>query len=99
MVLARVQDLYFKTQASGRQLETYRTAVLPQARQSLQASMIAYQNGKTDFLMLIDAYRTLVDLSLESLFVRKEFEEAVAQLEQTVGMTDIASLEMKGNRQ
>lgn len=97
MVLARVQDLFYKIQSSRRQLETYRVGVLPQARLSLQASMIAYQNGKTDFLMLIDAYRTLVDLSMESLMLRMEFEQGIAQLEQAVGLTDIASLEMKGN--
>jgi hypothetical protein len=43
--------------------------------------------------MLIDAYRTLVDLSMEALMVRMRFEQAVAGLEREVGVKDIVSLE------
>ena len=96
-VLADARDLYFKIQSAKRQAESYRTVVLPQARQSLQASMIAYQNGKTDFLMLIDAYRTLVELEMESLMVRTEFEKNVAELERAVGVPDIAGLKEERN--
>jgi outer membrane protein TolC len=66
--------------------------ILPQAQQSLKASITAYQNGRTDFLMLFDAYRTLVELSMESLMVRMQFEQAVAELERQVGVPDIVSM-------
>lgn len=88
MVLSNVKDLYFKAQSARRQLDSYRTVILPQARQSLQASMTAYQNGRTDFLMLVDAYRTLVELSMESIMVRMQFEQAVSELERQVGVPD-----------
>jgi outer membrane protein TolC len=74
MVLSNVKDMYFKVQSSKQQIESYITVILPQARQSLKASITAYQNARTDFLMLIDAYRTLVELSMESLMVRMQFD-------------------------
>ena len=92
MVASSIREFYFKAQASKRQIETYRTSILPQARQSLNASLTAYQNGRTDFLMLIDAYRTLVDLQMESLMTRMQFEQAVAELERAVGIDGIATL-------
>jgi outer membrane protein TolC len=93
MVFSSVRDLYFKVQSAKRQIESYSGVILPQARQSLKASTTAYQNGRTDFLMLIDAYRTLVELSMESLMVRMQFEQAVAELERQVGVMDVASIE------
>ncbi|MBM2842105.1 MAG: czcC, partial [Bacteroidetes bacterium] len=52
MVMSNVKDLYFRAQSARRQLDSYRTVILPQAQQSLKASITAYQNGRTDFLML-----------------------------------------------
>jgi len=91
MVMANIKDLYFKAQSAKRQLDSYRTVILPQAQQSLKASMTAYQNARTDFLMLVDAYRTLAELSMESLMVRMQFEQAVAELERQVGVPDFVS--------
>lgn len=91
MVMSNVRDLYFKAQSARRQLDSYRTVILPQAQQSLKASMTAYQNGRTDFLMLVDAYRTLVELSMESLMARMQFEQAVSELERQVGIPDSVS--------
>lgn len=91
MVMSNIKDLYFKAQSAKRQLDSYRMVILPQAKQSLKASMTAYQNGRTDFLMLIDAYRTLVELSMESFMVRMQFEQAVAELERQVGIPDFVS--------
>jgi outer membrane protein TolC len=91
MVMSNVKDLYFKAQSARRQYDSYRTVILHQAQQSLKASMTAYQNGRTDFLMLVDAYRTLVELSMESLMVRMQFEQAVSDLERQVGVPDSVS--------
>ena len=92
MVLAGVRDLYYRAQGEKRQMEMYRGTILPQARQSFQASLIGYQTGKTDFLMLLDSHRTLVDLTLESLMARMQFEQSVAELERTVGVENVATM-------
>ncbi len=93
MVLSNVRDLYFKAESAKRRFDMYRTAILPQARQSLNASLTAYQNGNTDFLMVIDAYRVFAELSSESLMSRTQFEQTVAELEREVGVKEIVSIE------
>jgi outer membrane protein TolC len=84
-VIASVRESYFRARSAKQQLDSYQATIIPQARQSLQASITAYQTGKTDFLMLIDAYRTLVELRMDQLTIRMKFELAVAQLDRSVG--------------
>ncbi len=93
MVLSNIAADYARIQSAQHQLNSYRAVILPQARMSLKASMTAYQTAGTDFLMLIDAYRTLVDLTMESLMVRMQFEQAVAELERQVGVQNIAGIQ------
>jgi len=89
MVLSSVRDLYFKAQSTKKQLENYTTVIVPQSQQALRASMMAYQTGKTDFLMLIDSYRTLVELSMEKLMLRMQFEQTIAEMKRAVGYSGI----------
>lgn len=89
MVLASVRDLYFKAIGGKQQLDTYRLLVIPQVEQSLQASLTAYETGQSDFLMLIDAYRTRVDALKEYFMLRMKFEQNVAQLERATGVQSI----------
>ncbi len=89
MVHSNINALYVKAKAFQEQLRNYTSIIIPQSERSLQASMIAYQTGKTDFLMLIDAYRTLVELSMEKLMLRMQFEQAVAELKREVGYAGV----------
>ena len=85
MVAGNIRDLYYKADAAKKQLDSYQRGILPRARQSLDASLTAYQNGKTDFLMLMDAYRTQVNLTRDYFMVRMQFEQAVAGIEREIG--------------
>jgi len=85
MVASTVSDLYYRLRSAERQLDLYRSTILPQAEASLQASLTAYQNGRSDFLMLLDASRMLVDLKMESLMLRMQYEQTTSQLERAVG--------------
>jgi len=69
--------------------------ILPEAQRSLEASVIAYQTGRTDFLMLLDAYRTLVDLRMEYVMLRMQFEQSIAELEWVTGYQGLATLELR----
>jgi outer membrane protein, heavy metal efflux system len=89
MVNSSITDLYSRVVSSQKQLESYRESILPQARTALKASLTAYQGGTTDFLMLIDAYRTLVELSMESLMLRMQFEKVSAELDRQAGTDSI----------
>jgi outer membrane protein TolC len=91
MVIANINDLYFKALANKQQLESFQTSILPQTRQSLEASLTAYQSGRTDFLMLLDSYRMLVDMTSEYYMKRMEFEQTLAQLDKEVGFQNVAA--------
>ncbi|MBI5021749.1 MAG: TolC family protein [Ignavibacteriales bacterium] len=92
MVASNVKDLYYKASGAKKQLDIFNSEILPQAKQSVQASLTAYQTGTTDFLMLIDAYRTLVNLSKEYFMTRMQFEQAIAELEREAGTQYLSDL-------
>ncbi|MBI3764964.1 MAG: TolC family protein [Ignavibacteriales bacterium] len=92
MVEGKIRDLFYKVEAGKQQLENFRLRIIPQARQSLHASLSAYQTGKSDFLMLIDAYRTLVQLTKEYFMTRMQFEQTIAQLEREVGNQYVSTI-------
>jgi outer membrane protein, heavy metal efflux system len=92
MVASNIKDLYYKASGAKEQLDIYNSAILPQAKQSVQASLTAYQTGTTDFLMLIDAYRTLVNISKEYFMTRMQFEQTVAELEREVGPQNLSDV-------
>jgi outer membrane protein TolC len=89
MIRSNISDLYFKAESFRQQLENYTAVIVPQTGQALQASMMAYQTGRTDFLMLIDSYRMLVEVTMEKLMLRMKFEQAVAELKREVGYAGI----------
>jgi outer membrane protein TolC len=59
--------------------------VLPQAEQSLQATIAAYQTQQTDFLSLLDGYRMLQTFKLEYYEALAKYEMSLAELERAVG--------------
>ncbi len=85
MVLGSVRELYAKIDGLRQQLQSYGGDIIPKAQQSLNVSLSLYQNGKTDFLMLIDAFRSLSDLRMKYYMVRMDYEQAVVELERAVG--------------
>jgi outer membrane protein TolC len=89
MVISNIKDLYYKADSFKRQLDLYRQAVLPQSRQSLNLSLSSYQTGKTDFLALIDAYRSYVQSTKEYFMVRLNFEQTLTDLEFEVGSASL----------
>ncbi len=96
MIRATVQDLYTRVIAFKDQIEYYQNSMLPATQQSLDASITAYQSGSTGFLMLIDSYRTLVELRKEYFMTRLRFEQAIVELERMVGTQEISSLKEEG---
>lgn len=97
MVRSNISVLYAKARALQEQLENYRSVIVPQSQRSLQASLMAYQTGKTDFLMLMDSYRTLVELSMEKLMLRMQFEQTIAELKREVGYAGIFDVQRERN--
>ena len=81
----QIRDLLAKVRASWEVAVLYRTTVLPQAEQSLEAAQAGYRTGRTAFLDLIDAERSLREFELAYYREHVEREQRLAELEQVVG--------------
>lgn len=81
----QIQDLLAKVRASGNVADLFRTTVLPQAEQTLEAARAGYRTGKTDFLNLIEADRALRGFRLAYYGALVEREQRQAELEQVIG--------------
>ena len=57
----------------------------------MQATLSAYETGKTEFLMVIDAYRMQLMTKLDYHMAVMSYMASQAQLEQAVGL-DIAQI-------
>jgi cobalt-zinc-cadmium efflux system outer membrane protein len=87
MVLFEVQDALVKVQTNQSLILLYKNTVIPQARQTLESTIIAYQTGRSMFLWLIDIYRTLFNAELSYHQAVMDFMKSQAELEHAVGLT------------
>ncbi len=67
------------------QIDLYKNTIVPQAEQSYQAAVVAYTNGKADFMAVLDAITTLRNAKLGYYKARIDYEKAAANLEKAVG--------------
>ncbi len=86
MVSFEVQDALVKVQSNYNLVLLYKNTTIPQAEQTLQATMSAYQTGKTEFLMVVDAFRMQLMTKLDFHMAVMNYMASQAQLEQAVGL-------------
>ena len=86
MVLFDVQQALVDVQTNRNLVLLYKSTVIPQAEQTLKSTTTSYQTGKTEFLMLIDAYRMVLMSRLDYYMAVMNYMTSQAQLEQAVGM-------------
>ena len=85
MTRFQIRDLLAKVRASWEVAVLYRTTVLPQAEQSVEAARVGYRVGKSNFLDLLDADRAWRGFQLEYYRALVEREFRLAELEQVIG--------------
>ena len=85
MAVFEVRDMAAKVQAAIRTLSIYRDGLLPQAEQSFQAAVAAYQTGGVNFMTLLDAQRTIRDVRMGYYKALVDYEQSRADLERAVG--------------
>ncbi|HWO41516.1 MAG TPA: TolC family protein [Candidatus Eisenbacteria bacterium] len=85
MALYEVRDMSAKLQAAIKSLSIYRNGLLPQAEQSFQAAVAAYQTGGVNFMTLLDAQRTIRDVRMGYYKALVDYEQSRAELERVVG--------------
>jgi len=84
-ILYMVTDMASMIQRVERQLELYKTGIIPQANLQLSSAMSAYRVNKADFMTLLDSRMTLYKYELEYHLALTEYEKNVANLEAVVG--------------
>jgi outer membrane protein, heavy metal efflux system len=80
-----LQEALFAHDDAQRRLELYRSTLIPKARESLQASLTAFQAGASTYLDLLDSQRTLLEFELSESRARADRASALARLDALVG--------------
>ncbi|MHC4709639.1 MAG: hypothetical protein ACYTA3_04235, partial [Planctomycetota bacterium] len=63
----------------------FRDVIIPQARQTVDASLSGYRAGKLDFLTLVDNWRRLFEFEVIYHQDLTALEQSLADLQQAVG--------------
>ncbi len=80
-----ITDIASMIQRVERQLELYKTGIIPQANLQVNSAMSAYRVNKADFMTLLDSQMTLYRYELEYHQAMTEYEKNVANLESIIG--------------
>lgn len=81
-----ISDQYAQVRKNRDLVALYQTGIIPQAEQSFEASLAAYQVGDTDFLNLLDSLMTLYRYRIDYHRALSDHERSVARLEAAVGV-------------
>ena len=84
-VLFMIADMGSMIQRTERQLELYKTGIIPQASLQINSAMSAYRVNRADFMTLLDSQMTLYKYELEYHQALTEYEKNVANLGAAVG--------------
>ena len=85
MALLEVRETSARLEAAIKSVSIYRDGLLPQAEQSFQAAVAAYQTGGVNFMTLLDAQRTIRDVRMGYYKALVDYEQSRADLERAVG--------------
>lgn len=83
--LGQIREALVQAQAAQRLARMYHDDLRPQAQATLEASVIAYENDKTDFLDLLDSQMNVVDIDLAWVQAVGDFDARLANLELATG--------------
>lgn len=83
--LGQVKEALVEAEAAQKMAHLYHDQLRPQAEATLQSSVIAYENDKTDLLDLLDSQMTVVNIDLAWLHAVGDFDARLADLEMATG--------------
>jgi outer membrane protein TolC len=84
-VRLKVHEAYSKAISADNAIKVYENFILPQAKQQVQVALSSYSAGKSPFLSLIDAQRTLKTTQMEYYKAIADYEMGLADLRMAVG--------------
>jgi len=80
-----VADMSSMIQRVERQIDLYKTGIIPQASLQINSAMSTYRVNKADFMTLLDSQMTLFKYELEYHQALTEFEKNVASMGAAIG--------------
>jgi outer membrane protein TolC len=84
-ILFNLNDIVAKIKKEEALVVLYKEQIIPEASQSLEADMSAYQVGRLDFLNLLNSQMTLLNYKIKLHEVVSDLEKNFAELEVVVG--------------
>ena len=87
----RVHEAYVRAMTAGQRASILQSTVMPQTRQAVEASRVAYQANRADLLALIDDQRALLAAELSYFRALSDRELALADLVRAVGPNGIGA--------
>ena len=84
-VLAKLRQQVAIIEQSRKSVHLYETAILPQARLAVEATLAAYQVSRVDLLMLLDSQMTLFSYEINRARELVNFNKALAEIELLAG--------------
>ena len=84
-VLARLRQQVAIAEQSRKSVQLYETAILPQARLAVEATLAAYKVSRVDLLMLLDSQMTLYGYEISRARELVNFNKALAEIELLTG--------------
>jgi outer membrane protein TolC len=84
-ILFMIADMNSMIQRVERQIDLYKTGIIPQASLQINSAMSAYRVNKADFMTLLDSQMTLYKYELEYHQALTEYEKNVANLGAAIG--------------
>jgi cobalt-zinc-cadmium efflux system outer membrane protein len=84
-ILFMVADMSSMIQRVERQIDLYKTGIIPQASLQINSAMSSYRVNKADFMTLLDSQMTLYKYELEYHQALTEYEKNVASIGAAIG--------------
>jgi len=81
----QIQEALVGTRSAQKLVAIYQNQLRPQSEATLQSSVIAYENGKTELLDLLDSQMTLIDIDNLRVQAIADFDTHLADLEMATG--------------
>jgi len=85
--LLAVREMFTRARAAEKSISFYQDGLLPQAQQSFEATVAAYQTGQVNFVTMLDAQRTIREARLGYYKALVEHEQSIVDIEKAVGVT------------
>jgi len=86
MIEFRILDAWTRVQTQQDTIKLLESTLIPQARQTYDVSLTAYQAGRSNFLTVIDNWQRFLDFELMLHREVAELETAFSQLQREVGL-------------